>query len=238
MAGPSALFWETILTHSWPDECAALHTIVPSIMYTVLHEYKPSENPDRSKLEHMSSIEHMLCCMCGMNSAGLPALVGFRVLLNKHAPTTDPESGWVVYRSAFTSCIFCVDCSIDTHVKLKSDHIMINSVLDQFEAVAKTLAKELYMVDMPLSMFFNCIMKRMCTLHAELIGDFGQLESRCMHCKKEHARFTCSGCRMNRYCNAKCSKKDWPLHKAECAWLRRMSIFVEEEEYVKIKPPA
>nr|GAT44846.1 predicted protein [Mycena chlorophos] len=40
--------------------------------------------------------------------------------------------------------------------------------------------------------------------------------SRCSNCGHRTPTLKCSGCRISRYCDADCQKKDWPLHKQNC----------------------
>ena len=44
-------------------------------------------------------------------------------------------------------------------------------------------------------------------------------------CKKpdSHSNLQeCSKCRRTAYCSAECQRKDWPTHKEDCKWLRKM----------------
>jgi len=225
-------FWENVHTSSWPNQRAELHVIVPTMLITYVHDYNHEENPERTLLEHVSSIQHTLCCQCGESVAEQRCFVGFRFLFSKSKTADDKV---VAYHSAFVSTVYCEECAVTTEVKMKCDYPMINAILDEFEAVALILNEQLYMVDMPVQMFMNCVLNRMRVLHVELLETMGTFIHHCMHCKtKRRAAFKCDGCRINTYCNKKCWKRDWKMHKRECLWLQTMSMFTTHQHHMLV----
>lgn len=216
------IYWERVLTHSWRNGCQ-FHMIIPSVLITALHAYNPLDHPERNEIEHESGLYHTSCCMCGANVAEKVAMVAFRILLAKEPLNVSQD--FVLYKAAFMNCLICKTCAPASQASLKADHDMINGVIDQFQMVALELNKELFAVDMPLSLYFKCIMNRMRVFHSDLIKFFGALESSCMYCKKKRAQWVCSACHFNHYCNKKCMKLDWPAHKEECQWYKTMTLF-------------
>ncbi|XP_077274028.1 SET and MYND domain containing, class 3 isoform X1 [Temnothorax americanus] len=48
-------------------------------------------------------------------------------------------------------------------------------------------------------------------------------DERCDHCLRSGKLLKCSGCQYVYYCGRNCQKESWPIHKAECARLKKVS---------------
>ena len=231
----ATLYWEKVLTVNWRNPIQ-LHVIVPTILVTCLHAYNPLDHPERNALEHESGTHHTQCCICQKSIVKQVSMVGFRCIMTKEALHVDRD--FVMYRCAFINCLICTNCAPKTDATFKADHNMINGVVDQFHSVVKDLNGELFAVDMHVSLFFKCIMNRMHATHGTLIKFFGALQSNCMNCKKAKAKWICSACQLNHYCNKTCMKRDWHVHKEECKFYRHMCLFLRctnSQEFVHIK---
>ncbi|KND00705.1 uncharacterized protein SPPG_09147 [Spizellomyces punctatus DAOM BR117] len=55
------------------------------------------------------------------------------------------------------------------------------------------------------------------------VVDDKHLQSHCSLCFSPNARFRCSKCTLLHYCSQTCQRKDWTLHRSECACFRRIA---------------
>ncbi|CAE8640885.1 unnamed protein product [Polarella glacialis] len=58
--------------------------------------------------------------------------------------------------------------------------------------------------------------------------------SRCAHCSRLDAAFSCSRCRCTRFCSPECQRLAWPAHKVHCGQTIQSTAQQGAEEWVKI----
>ena len=231
-------FWERILCSNWPQ--VDLHIIMPTVLKTIACKTRPQDLRVCKSQDEVDSLKfHLLCCICEADLSDKLAHVGVRCLMYKMETKLDKRDSCFVYRTSFMSTHFCESCGKRNccfKVGLDSDHLMINTLLDQFERASFDLVMDLNTVDMEPYHFFRCIILRMSVTRFDLLKSLGQLENKCTFCKRAKAKNNCGKCFLYSYCNAKCAKKDAAKHEKECLFLQTHALFgLKEKSHLIIK---
>ena len=241
-------FWEENLAGRWPGP-VQLHYIVPTFLTTVVRAYDPKDHPERSKVQHESSVLHKRCCICDSNLIDKLSFVGIRCLISKFEAvgfvmypngkkTAEEPVFW--YRSAFISTCFCYKCATSIYnlsacsvFQLSCDHKMIGVVLDFLEMTAMNTAYDMQTINVSVDDFLEFVLKNQNDAQLLLLKELGKHEVFCQSCKKSKPKNRCGGCHFEHYCSSDCSKKDWTTHKPFCKWLQEKKIFLQPQDFIK-----
>lgn len=218
-------FWQTVLLNGFADNCV-WHVVIPTLLCAGKSSWeKIASMIDMKDTEVVSAQRaNMLCVQCGKNTLEEDDvhIFGIRVLVAKKTCTNALERH-VVHRTALCSSLFCLTCakSKDVMGGLDANTDMHNLVLDLLEGIARDIEYESLMQDLSGPQVWKLIMERFALCHYKsTLHTLGKIDPRCSECQKPGPKSRCSSCHFARYCNDTCSRKDWPLHKGECALLK------------------